>query len=73
MLQKVFQFFWINTEPHQEVPPLDPTVYRIETLARTYCGQIIFQDDMQMKLKLVNHRPVKVLKHNIKCVSIMRE
>ncbi len=61
------------TDQSDTMPVMDPTVYRVETHAHTYCGQIVFQDDVQMKLRIENHKPVKVLKANIQRISIVKE
>ncbi len=48
----------------------DPTLYRIETNSNVYGGYIIFQDDMMIKFRTIDLKPVKILKQNIKRVMI---
>ena len=50
----------------------DPTVYRIETASRKYCGQIIYQDDVIIKLKVAKPKQVKILKANIDRITIVQ-
>ncbi|MBX2964568.1 MAG: hypothetical protein KF845_00380 [Cyclobacteriaceae bacterium] len=59
---------------HNDSPPVlnDPTLYSIETAQRVYKGHIIFQDDIQLKLQTENNKPVKILKENIRRVSVIR-
>ena len=53
-------------------PPMDPTIYRIETMARKYCGRIVYQDDVVIKLKIAKPKPVKILKSNIERITIVK-
>lgn len=58
-----------------ENPPAvftDPTVYSVETVQRVYCGHIIFQDDIQLKLQTADLKAIKILKKNIRRVHIVR-
>lgn len=74
MLKVISQLFSrINTNEQNVSPVSDPTMYQVETILNNYCGQILFQDDVQMKMKVVGHRPVKVLKQNIQRISIVKE
>jgi hypothetical protein len=50
----------------------DPTVYCVETHQHTYCGRIIFQDDVQLKLQTEENKSVKILKENIRRVQVLR-
>lgn len=52
---------------------MDSTVYLIETHRQTYCGVIIVQDDVMIKFRTEDLKPVKILKKNIKQVSILRQ
>lgn len=52
---------------------IDPTVYVVITHRQTYCGQIIFQDDTMMKFRTSNLKPVKILKSNIREISILKQ
>ena len=51
----------------------DPTRYQISTRNRTYEGYIIFQDDVMIKFRTTDLKPVKILKANIMKVTISRE
>jgi hypothetical protein len=51
----------------------DPTLYQISTRNRAYEGYIIFQDDVMMKFRTTDLKPVKILKANIIKVTIARE
>ncbi len=52
----------------------DSTLYKIETSPHEYIGRIIYQDATVIKLKKdFEVRLVKILKCNIKCISIVRE
>ncbi len=50
----------------------DPTVYHIETTLRKYCGRIIYQDDVVIKLKSSRPKPVKIIKSNIEKITIIK-
>jgi hypothetical protein len=50
----------------------DPTVYQIETTMRKYCGKIIYQDDMMIKLKIAKPKAIKILKSNIERITIVQ-
>jgi hypothetical protein len=50
-------------------PPVDPTVYRIETATHKYCGRIVYQDDMVMKIKISKPKAIKILKANIERIT----
>ena len=52
---------------------VDPTVYVIETNLNTYCGIIIYQDDTMIKFRTSDLKPVKILKKNVKQVSIFNQ
>jgi hypothetical protein len=52
---------------------LDPTEYLIVTQRQTYCGKIIFQDDIIIKFRTEDLKPVKILKWNIKQISILKQ
>jgi len=51
-------------------PVLDPTDYCIETIAHKYYGRIIYQDDVVINFKVPESKFVKILKVNIKRVTI---
>jgi|SRR5690349_20263526 len=50
----------------------DPAVYLVETSMRKYCGVIIYQDDVMIKLQCAKPRTMKILKANIERITIVR-
>lgn len=50
----------------------DNTVYQIETSVGKYCGRIIYQDDVCMRLRCAKSKPVKILKVNIARITIVK-
>lgn len=54
----------------QENVILDPTLYHVETASHIYCGHIQYQDDMFIKLQTEKPRIVKILKENIRRITI---
>lgn len=51
----------------------DTTLYRIETDPHEYEGSIIYQNDAVIKIKKrADFKPVKILKLNIKRITIIR-
>lgn len=52
--------------------PSDSTIYLVETIARKYCGRIIYQDDVVIKLKMAKPKVVKILKSNIEQITVVR-
>lgn len=64
-------FGWMNQNHSQETPTTDPTMYWVVTNTNSYHGQIIVQDDIQLKLK-TEGRVVKVLKQNIQRIAISK-
>ena len=52
----------------------DSTLYKIETNPHEYIGRIIYQDDTVIKFrKEIGDRLVKILRCNIKSISIVRQ
>lgn len=51
----------------------DPTLYTIVTNNNTYCGYIMFQDEMMIKFRTTALKPVKILKGNILKIVVMSE
>jgi hypothetical protein len=49
----------------------DPTVYQIKTYTNTYCGRIMYQDDVVIRFQNNEGRSVKILKQNITLISIV--
>lgn len=61
-------------KPKETTEPLiDPTDYIIVTHRQTYCGKIISQNDVIIKFKTQELKPVKILKRNIKQISILKQ
>lgn len=52
---------------------IDPTDYIIITQRQTYCGKIISQNDIMIKFRTVELKPIKILKRNIKQISILKK
>lgn len=65
-------FNWMDQSQVQGSISTDPTVYRIETVTHTYYGQILFQDDYKLKIKIEGPRIVKILKQNIQRIVIVK-
>lgn len=65
-------FKWMDKTPPQSFPVIDPTLYRVETVTHSYLGQILFQDDAHLKLKVEGPRIIKVLKQNVKQINIVK-
>jgi hypothetical protein len=56
--------------PRPEVAlPQDSSIYKIETSNGKYCGRIIYQDDVTLRLACSKSKPVKILKINILKIS----
>lgn len=51
----------------------DPTFYQVETNQHEYAGKILFQDSMVIKLKINDIKVVKILKENIRKITIQKE
>jgi hypothetical protein len=51
----------------------DPTLYQIKTNQHEYAGKILFQDNMIIKLKVDEMKVVKILKENIRKITIQKE
>src|SRR5690349_21357080 len=50
----------------------DSAVYLVETSARQYCGIIIYQDDVVIRMQCAKPKLVKILKSNIERITIVR-
>ncbi|MFN7260484.1 MAG: hypothetical protein ACK5TU_11335 [Cyclobacteriaceae bacterium] len=53
------------------LPMEDHALYQIITLSHNYCGHIVHQDEVMIKLQSKEGKPVKILKENIKHISIL--
>jgi hypothetical protein len=51
----------------------DNTIYQVETNIGKYCGQIIYQDEVCMRLRHSKEKPVKILKTNIARINIAKQ
>lgn len=66
-------FNWIDkTDQSGSYRITDTTVYRIDTQTNSYLGQIFFQDDIQIKVKVEDKRVIKILKQNIQRVTVVK-
>ena len=65
-------FRWMDQNRPLGSISADPTVYKVETITHTYCGQILFQDDYALKIKTEGPRIVKILKQNIQRIVIIK-
>jgi len=70
LLKSIIDMFVVS--PPERPVIEDPTVYHIETVQRKYCGKIIYQDDMMIKLKVAKPKAVKILKTNIERITIVQ-
>jgi hypothetical protein len=50
----------------------DPTLYLISTHRQSYCGNIIYQDDHMIKFRTEALKPVKIMKSNIRQITILK-
>jgi hypothetical protein len=56
--------------PRPEIPlPQDSSIYKIETSAGKYCGRILYQDDVTIRMACAKSKSVKILKSNILKIS----
>jgi len=70
-------FRWMASfiSPKENVAVLhDPTLYQIQTKTQRYTGNIVFQNDIFMKVSIASEKQqvVKILKENIMKVEIHR-
>ena len=63
-------FRFKSENPNPSIIAIDPTIYRIDTNTHSYIGQILFQNDILIKVKTEGPRVVKILKQNIQRVVI---
>jgi hypothetical protein len=52
-------------------PLEDHTLYQIITLSHNYCGCIVHQDGVVIKLQSKEGKPVKILKENIRSIVVL--
>jgi hypothetical protein len=52
--------------------PEDPTLYQVTTNQHEYAGKILFQDAVIIKLR-IGEKVVKILKENIRKISIQKD
>lgn len=65
-------FGWKDQDRIGQTTVTDLTVYKIETNTHSYSGQIVFQDDVKLKIKTEGPRVIKVLKQNIQRIVILK-
>jgi hypothetical protein len=65
--------FAVRPEMPANIQVQDPTNYLIVTQRKTYCGKIIFQDETMIKFRTEELKPIKILKRNIKQISILKK
>ena len=73
-MKNLFKYMWkvfVGSPPAKPAVD-DPTVYQIETSMRKYCGKIIYQDDMMIKLKIAKPKSIKILKSNIERITVIQ-
>jgi|GEM_PF-1654071 len=51
----------------------DSTLYQVESASHIYCGRIQYQDDVFIKLVTEKPRVVKILKENIRRITIVKK
>jgi hypothetical protein len=65
-LSRLFNPFAKTSKPME-----DHTLYQIITNSHNYCGCIVHQNEVMIKLQSKEGKPVKILKENIKHISIL--
>ena len=70
ILISILSFFL--SQPRRVTDVTDSTVYLIETNTRQYCGIIIYQDDIVIRMQCAKPKMVKILKANIERITIVR-
>lgn len=65
----IADFFNYGVEPTVRT---DNTIYHVETNLGKYCGQIIYQDEVCMRLRHSKAKPIKILKINITRIFIAK-
>lgn len=67
ILDRLSSFFSVKRKTDV---PADPTLYQVTTNQHEYAGKILFQDGVIIKLKIDEMKVVKILKENIRKISI---
>jgi hypothetical protein len=65
-LSRLFNPFAKTSKPME-----DHTLYQIITLSHNYCGHIVHQDGVVIKLQSKEGKPVKILKENIRSIAVL--
>ena len=69
-MNSLWQLLFNLLRPRPEMAlPQDSSIYKIETNTGKYCGRIIYQDDVTLRLACAKSKPVKILKSNILKIS----
>ena len=69
-LEFIAGLFMLNKA--EQTPMMDTTIYRIETSSHQYCGKILYQDNVVIRLKGFKPKPVKILNANIERIAIVK-
>ncbi len=67
-LLKLFNPF-VKSSGHK--PMEDHTLYQITTNSHNYCGCIVHQNEVMIKLQSKEGKPVKILKENIRSIVVL--
>jgi hypothetical protein len=65
-LSKLFNPFAKTSKPIE-----DPALYQIITNSHHYCGCIVHQNEVMIKLQSEEGKPVKILKENIRSIAVL--
>jgi len=65
-LLKLFNPFAKTSKPME-----DHTLYQITTNSHNYCGCIVHQDSVVIKLQSKEGKPVKILKENVRSIVVL--
>lgn len=59
-----------TTRPTSLTLPYGDTLYEVKTTSRNFCGRIVYDDEVILRLQTTNGKPVKILKRNISKISV---
>lgn len=65
-LSKLFNPFAKTSKPME-----DHALYQITTNSHNYCGCIVHQNEVMIKLQSKEGKPVKILKVNIRSIAVL--
>jgi hypothetical protein len=70
IMNSLWQSIFNIIKPRPEIPlPQDSSVYKVETSTGKYCGRIIYQDDVTLRMACAKSKSIKILKTNILKIS----